>query len=203
MGLRKNKSLIDQASETVSEYVEQVRPQVEAAVASAVEKAGPVIADVKTKTAPVIADAKSKAGPAIASGAAAAADAIAHGASLAAEKAAEAAEVAADKLAEVADAAEPEKKKGGKFKKFLLISGLAALGAFVFSKVRRSKESDNWQSSYTPTPAPPAPAPKHVDDATEDEAGATPGEAIADATEEPHPVTTPDEPAEVVDVEEK
>ena len=41
-------------------------------------------------------------------------------------------------------------------------------------------------------------------DLTEDDAaGATPGEAIADAAEEPHPVTTPDEPAEVVDVEDQ
>ena len=30
--------------------------------------------------------------------------------------------------------------------------------------------------------------------------GATPGESLSDATEEPHPVTTPDSPAEDVDV---
>ena len=35
MGLRKNKSILDQAGETVSEYVEQVKPQLEAAVATA------------------------------------------------------------------------------------------------------------------------------------------------------------------------
>ena len=32
--------------------------------------------------------------------------------------------------------------------------------------------------------------------------GAAPGEALADQAETPHPVTTPDDPAEVVDVDE-
>ena len=33
-----------------------------------------------------------------------------------------------------------------------------------------------------------------------DATGANPGETLADASEEPHPVTTPDAPAEDVDV---
>jgi hypothetical protein len=33
-----------------------------------------------------------------------------------------------------------------------------------------------------------------------DPTGANPGETLADASEEPHPVTTPDAPAEDVDV---
>ena len=37
--------------------------------------------------------------------------------------------------------------------------------------------------------------------AGDDSGGASPDEAIADAVEEPHEVTTPDDPAEVVDVE--
>ena len=41
----------------------------------------------------------------------------------------------------------------------------------------------------------PAPRP-----ATE-EGGASPDEAIADSAEAPHPVTTPDDPADVVDVD--
>jgi hypothetical protein len=188
MGLRKDKSLIDQAGE----YVDQVKPQLEAAVATAKDKAGPVIADARDKAAPVIADAKAKAGPAIASGAAVAAEKVAEAASVAADKAAEAAE-------KVAEAAEPEpKKKGGKFKKLLILTGIAAAAAFIASKLRARKESDNWQSSYTPTPA-PAPTSETPDD----EGGASPDEALADQAEAPHQVTTPDEPADVVDVEKK
>ena len=190
MGLRKKKSILDQAGDPVNEDVDQATPQPESAVAAAPAKAGPVLADAKAKAAPVIADAREKAGPAVAAGAAMAAEKIAAGATIAAEKAAEAAEAAAEK---VADVAEP-KKKGGKLKKLLLITGIAAAAAFVLSKLRAGRESENWQSSYTPTPAP------RVED---DAAGASPGEAIADQTESPKPVTTPESPAEVVDVDEE
>ena len=226
MGLRKNKSILDQAGDTVTGYVEQVKPQFEAAVATAREKAGPVIADARDKAGPVIADARAKAapyvadardksgvyisdardkaGPAIAAGAAVAAEKIAAGAAAAAEFAADAAESAADKVSEVA---EPKKKKGGKLKKLVLFTGLAAAAAFVVSRLRGGKESENWQSSYSPTPAPtpvPTPAPTHAAVVTEDdEAGASPGEALADQAESPHPVTTPDDPADVVEVDDK
>ena len=210
MGLRKNKSILDQAGDTVSDYAEQVKPQLEAAVATARDKAGPVIADARSKAAPVIADAKAKAtpyladardkaGPAIAAGAAVAAEKIAEGAAYAAEKAAAAAEAAADK---VADVAEPKKKKGSKLRKLVIFTGIAAAAAFVATRLKGSKESDNWQSSYSPTPA-PTPAPTPVATVTEDdEGGASPSEAISDSAESPHPVTTPDDPADVVEVDE-
>jgi hypothetical protein len=194
MGLRKNKSILDQAGDTVSEYVEQVKPQLEAAVATAREKAGPALADARGKAAPYISDARDKAGPAIATGAAVAAEKIAAGAAAAAEFAADAAESAADKVSEVAE----PKKKGGKLKKLLILTGIAAAAAFVVSRLRGGQESQNWQSSYSPTPAPtPASVPRTEDD----EAGASPGEALADQAEAPHAVTTPDDPADVVDVD--
>jgi hypothetical protein len=192
MGLRKNKSILDQA---VDQYVDQVKPHVDAAVATAKEKGGPVLADAKAKAGPALADAKAKAGPAIAAGAAIAAEKVASGAAVAAEKAAGAAEAAADK---VSDVAQPKKKKGSKLKKLLVLTGLAAGAAFVAKKLQGGKQSDNWQSSYTPTPAP---APAHAARPTDDEAGATPSEAISDQAESAHPVTTPDDPAEVVDLD--
>jgi hypothetical protein len=192
MGLRKNKSLLDQATDTVSQYADQVKPQLESAVATAKEKAGPALADAKAKAAPVLADAKAKAGPAVATGAAIAAEKIAAGATIAAEKAAEAAQAAAEKVDEVAS---PKKKKGGKLKKLLILTGIAAVAAFIVKKMQSSGESDNWQSSYTPTPAPRP--------AEEDSGGASPDEAIADSAEAPHSVTTPDDPADVVDVDDK
>jgi hypothetical protein len=39
--------------------------------------------------------------------------------------------------------------------------------------------------------------------AGDDPGGASPDEAFADAVEEPHAVTTPDDPADVVEVEEQ
>ena len=46
-----------------------------------------------------------------------------------------------------------------------------------------------------PTPAPTPAAP------VEDAGGAAPDEALADEAEAPQPVTTPDEPAEVVEID--
>src|SRR6478735_3406476 len=175
MGLRKTKSILDQASDTVTDYVEQVRTELEAAVASA----------------------RDKAAPGIAAGAAIAAEKIASGASIAAERAAAAAEAAADKVAEVAD---PPKKKH-RLRKVLIITGIAAGAAYVATKLRSGQESDAWQSSYTPTPAPrPAPTPARSE---QDEGGASVTEALSDQADAPHAVTTPDDPADVVEVDDK
>ncbi len=91
----------------------------------------------------------------------------------------------------------PAHKGRGRLKKLLLLGGLAAIGAVIFKKLRSDSTSDNWQSSYVPTP-PPATAPTPATD----DAGSGPDEAVSDAAAEPHEPTTPDQPAEVVDVEE-
>lgn len=74
-------------------------------------------------------------------------------------------------------------QQGGKGKKVLLVVALGVVGAVVGRKLAGGDQSDNWQSSYTPSPAPAAPA-----------ASAAPA---ATAT---RPVTTPEDPAESVDV---
>ncbi|WP_134740578.1 DLW-39 family protein [Nocardioides sp. 503] len=214
MGLRKKKTLMDQASE----YVEAAKPHVEAAYESAREfvqdtavpalldakdKAAPVLADARDKAAPVIADARTKATAAASDARDKAAPLLATGAALATEKAASAKSVADAKVARLKG--EPEPKKGGKLKKFLLFAGIAGVVAFVAKKLQGGDAAaDNWQSSYVPSPA-PTPAPAPTDTATvpptDDPGGSSPDEALADLAETPHPVTTPDEPAEVVEVE--
>ena len=82
---------------------------------------------------------------------------------------------------------------------------------FVAKKMQGSSDKDNWQSSYTPTPAPrPSAADTPLSEVAttasgepiaEDEGGAALDDALADAVEEQHPVTTPDEPADVVELE--
>jgi vacuolar-type H+-ATPase subunit H len=217
MGLRKKKSLIDRAND----YVESAKPQIESAVSSAKDratpllseardkaapvisdargKAAPLIADAREKVGPVVADARTKAGPVIAEGAAVAADKAALGAALAAEKAALGRDLAAAKAVEL----RKESRKGGKLKKLLLLGGLAAVAGVAYNKLRGQSESDNWQSSYTPTPAPSSDATRPVaTEPADDSAGSSPDEALADSAGEPHPVSTPDDPAEVVDLEE-
>jgi hypothetical protein len=217
MALRKKKSLLDQAAD----YIDQVRPQVESAVSTALDaaeefyektarpalidakdKAGPALADARDKAAPYVseardrasaafADAREQAGPALADARVKAAPLIASGAAKAGELAAQAKE-AAD--AQVAQLRGEEKKKGSKLKKVAIFAALAGAVGFVAKKLQGGGQSANWQSSYVPTPA-PAPS------ATDDAGAAGPDEAIADAADEPQPVTTPDEPAEVIDLE--
>ncbi len=227
MGLRQKKSLIDQASD----YVETVRPQFESAVESAVgaareaakearEKAGPAFAEAREKAAPYLADAREKAGPAFAEARAKAAPYLADAAALATEKAALGADYAAEKAALGRDLAaskvaqlkgEPEPKKKGKLRKILLLGGLAAGLGVVARKLTASGSADNWQSSYVPAPAPAAPpttpaapmAGTHAAASEADTGGSSPDEVIADEAESAHPVTTPDDPAEVIAIDEE
>jgi hypothetical protein len=198
MGFGKKKTLLDQAGE----YVEAARPHVESALESArdfvQDTAIPALNDAKEKAGPAIADAREKAAPIIASGAA-----------LAAEKATAAKEAADAKVHSL----KPQKKKKSKLKRFLLFSAIAGGVAAVAKKLQSGSSSDNWQSSYTPSP-PPAPATPPTpaaptsggdpltDPLPDDTGGASPDEALADSAEAPHPSTTPDNPAEVVDLDE-
>ena len=228
MGLRKKKSLIDQASD----YVETVRPQVEAAVGTAViaamdaakeakdralpliadarDKAGPVLADARDKAGPALADARDKAAPILSAGAALAAEKASSGASLAAEKAPAGRELAAARVAQL-KGEPPKKQKRSKLKAILLLTGLAAVAGFVARKLTGSGQADNWQSTYVPTPAPsssgpstpPSPSAPMAGAEVDDTGGSSPDEAIADQVADSHPVTTPDEPAEVVSIEDR
>jgi hypothetical protein len=212
MGLGKKKTLLDQAGE----YVDAARPHVEQAIENAKdfvqETAIPALSDAKEKAGPVIADARAKAGPALAEAKEKAAPLIASGAALAAEKATAAKEAADAKVNAMKP--EPKKKKKSKLKRFLLFGAIAGGVAAIAKKIQAGASSDNWQSSYTPSPppsdapTPPTPAAPQsggdplTDPLPEDPGGASPDEALADSAEAPHPATTPDDPAEVVDLEE-
>jgi hypothetical protein len=187
MGLRRKKSLMDQAGD----YVEHVKPQAEAALESAREfvhdTVVPALADAKDKAGPALSDAKEKAAPVIAAGAA-----------MAAEKATAARDMADAKVAEPKSEPAPKKKKG-KLKRFVLFAAIAGAVAAIAKKLQGAGQTDSWQSSYTPSPPPPTEPEAPV----EDPAGASPDEALSDASESPHAVSTPDEPADVVDVDEE
>ena len=193
MGIRKKKTLIEQATD----YVEQVRPHVEQAVGAARDKAVPLLVEARDRAVPVIEDARDRAKPIIADGAAIAAEKAAQVADVASQKAAESRDLAATKVAELKG---EKPKKSRRFRKVLLFGGIAAAAAFVASKLKGGQDSSSWNSSYTPTPPPAPPAPATEADA-DDAAGAMPGEALSDAGEEPHEVTTPDDPADEVEID--
>ncbi len=197
MGIRKKKSLIEQAAD----YVDQVRPHVEQAVESARDKAVPLLVEARDRAVPVIEDARDRAKPLIADGAAIAAERASQVADLAQQKAAEGRDLAAAKVAELKG--EPPKKKS-RLRKIVLFGGIAAAAAFVASKLRGGQDSASWNSSYTPTPpAPPTAAPAAPAAPGDDAAGAMPGEALSDADDAPHDVTTPDDPADEVVIDDE
>lgn len=221
MRLRKKKSLLDQATD----YVDSVRPQVEAAVTHAIDavedfvettarpaiadardKAGPALADARTRAAEAAHDARDKAGPVVADARARAVPLIATGAAVASEKANAVKELADHKVAELKGEPPKKKKKRGRLKKIALFAIIAGGVGYVAKKLQGSQESDNWQSSYVPAPPPAGPtspkAPGAPTVEADDPGGAAPDEAIADQAENPHPVTTPEDPAEVVPIDE-
>jgi hypothetical protein len=211
MGIRRNKTILEQAADYVEAAVEKAGPMLAdakdragTALSDARDQAGPALADARDKAGPMLADARDKAGPLIAQGASLAAEKASQAADLAAEKASQGKELATAKAAELTG--KPKKKH--RVRKLLIFTGIAAALGFVVKKLTSGGDQDNWQSSYTPAP-PPRDADRTdtpIADAAaastggEDQGGAGPGEALADSAEESHDVTTPDEPADVVDV---
>jgi hypothetical protein len=240
MPLRKNKTLLDKTIDQASDVVDATLPVIATAVSQAMDQVVELSKDTRDKTAPLVEETKSLAGE-IAQATRevaipkAKATALA-GAKVSADKAAEVAELAAAKATQVAEAAEAASepdKPSHKIRNTIIVGSLIAAAGYAASKMRARRATDNWQSSYTPPPAPStttsatggttsgvtgsaggahlAPGvgpdqPVGTDDpmaarAADDSGGASPDEAIADAVEEPHPATTPDDPAEVVDIE--
>lgn len=209
----KTKKIRDHASDLGS----RIGPTVE----SAREKAAPLLADAREKAAPLVADARGKAAPALSE----ARDRLTHDvlpiltAALAA--AGEATEDVREETAKRGKAAVAAlkgdveaPKKTHKLRNLLVVLGLGGIVAAVVKKLSDREPTTAWQSSYTPTPAAPAtPAgPAATDDATDaggahraeaeadDVGGASPDVVAADAAATPHSPTTPDNPAETIDI---
>lgn len=211
-------TLVDQAQSLAHDLTEAIVPRVEKArddlapvladvrdagaarLADARDAVAPKLADARDSVAPKLADARDALAPKLAdardAGVARLADArenaapyvesardrtllgvqqVMHDVREQAHQAAAEAERRRD-VASAALRGEPVKKTS-KGKRLLLILVLGALGAVVGKKLAGGDQSDNWQSSYTPAPAPAAPT-----------------------TTATHPVTTPEDPAEDIDV---
>ena len=214
---KKSKTLLDHANDLATELADKIGPQVEHAVEAAKEKAGPVIAEARDKAGPVLAEARDKAAPAVhdvrerinTDVIPALAAALA-----AANEATEDVRGEAGKRGKAAVAAlmgevEAPAKKTHRFRNFLLVLGLGGAVAFVAKKLSDRPSSTTWESNYTPAPAPTPPASATAGEPAgshraegegNDQGGSSPDVAKADAAAEPHEATTPDDPAETIDV---
>jgi vacuolar-type H+-ATPase subunit H len=215
-----NKTLRDHASElatTLAPHVENARDKAAPVLADARDKAAPYVADVRDKAAPLIADAREKATPYVADArdkftsevlpvmvaALAAVDGATEEARAEALKRGKA--VAAALKGEV-----PAPEPTHRLRNVLVALGLGGAAYALYKKFGGSQPTTNWQSSYTPPPA-PTPAPAGGPVATpatgaqrpqpDDVAASDPAEAAADATDVPHDATTPDNPVTEIDVD--
>ena len=220
---------LSDARDAVAPRISDARDTVAPRLAVAAGVVAPKLADARDAVAPHLENARDTVAPHVGSARDRLVDAVGPTLESVRDSAREQADEAKRRggLAAAALKGEPVKKTGGK-RKWLLVAVLAGAGAFVAKKLTSGSDADNWQSSYTPTPAPgasstttssPVAAPvtpaapasgSDVGDqqvdlgrvGMDDPAGASPGEVISDSTETPHPVTTPDSPAETVDVAE-
>lgn len=216
----KPKNMRDHASQ----LADRLTPHVE----SAREKAAPVIADARTKTAPLVAEAREKTAPVLHD----ARDRFTHEVLPVLTAAVSAASEATEEVREEArkrglataaalkgelDAPTPEKHR---LRTFLVLLGLGGVAAFVMKKLSDREATTAWQSSYQPQPpsssAGTSTGTSAVDETpiataaagsaagtADDEAASSPDEAVADAAETPHVPSTPDNPAEEIDLDKR
>ena len=192
----------DKAVEAATPYVNEARDRASSKLHDARDTTESSLQDARAKAADLAAQAKKDAASrasdlaATAKGSAVAAKGTAS--ARAADLAATAKETADARVAQLRG---EKPKKGSKLRKIAVFAVLAGVVGFVAKKLQSGGQNDNWQSSYVPTPA-PAPATPTKPTAVADDAGAAgPDEALADAAETPHDVTTPDDPAVVIDVD--
>jgi hypothetical protein len=206
----KSKKLRDHAEDWAADLADRVGPRMEQARG----KAAPYLADARQKAAPVLAEArdmaKEKTGPAVHDAKQRLATDVLPmlvAAVTAVEEATDDVRKESAKRGKAAVAAlkgdvEPPKKKH-RLRKAVLALGLSGLLAWVAKKLADRPATTTWQSTYTPPSAPPTSEARAADDEADDQGGSSPDVVAADNAAEPHATTTPDNPAETVDVSKK
>ena len=201
--------------QNASDLAEMIGPKVE----SAREKAAPLIAEAREKAVSYGTEAREKAGPLVAEAREKATPALESARDKLTTEVLPVITAAIAAAGEATEDVRGETKKRGKaavaalkgeveapkekhrVRKLLILLGLGGVVAFVAKKMSDRPATTTWQSSYTPTPAAPAEGGAHrAEEDADDKGGASPDVAAADAAAAPHPATTPDNPAETIDV---
>ena len=195
----------DKAVEAATPYVAEARDRASSKLHDARDSTESSLQDARAKAAVLAAQAKDTAASRASDLAAQAKDSAANAKGTASARAADLAATAKETAdARVAQLRGEKPKKGSKLRKIAIFAVLAGVVGFVAKKLQSGGQNDNWQSSYVPTPAPAPAAKPAAPAAVADDAGAAgPDEALSDAAESPHEVTTPDDPAVVIDVDDK
>jgi len=222
-------TLVEQVADQAAELAAAVRPHVEAAGRSAAdaveaavdyarENAAPALADARDRAATGLHDARDAAAPALLEARTRAATGLVEARTKAAPVVADARARAAEAAVEARTAAAArtatlrsdlddrlgldgrlggEPPKRSRTKGLLIVGAAAAVGVLASRRLRAGTvEQAPWEAATPPAPVPAQRTERPADDV----AAADPTEAVADATDEPHAPTTPDHPAEVVEL---
>ncbi len=229
MGKKKTlrEQLRDQASD-FADTLESARDKAVPVLADARDRAVPVLVDARDKAAPYVSDARDKAAPYVSDARDKAAPYVSDARDRFTDTVLPALTAALASVDEATEDARAETAKRGKAvaaalkgeveaptkshrgRTLLILLGVAGIGYAAFKKFGSKQPTTNWQSSYTPPPAPTPPTASgpvggvgaHRADA-DDVAASDPSEAASDAADVPHGTTTPDHPVTEVEVEKK
>ncbi len=221
----KKKDVRKQASELadrLAPHVEAAREKAGPMLAEAREKAAPMLAEAREKAAPVLAEAREKAAPLLAEARDKTVPAVQEArdrlvtevvpvltaALAAASEATEEVRGETKKRGKATVAAlkgevEAPQKKTHRLRNLLIVLGLGGVAAVVAKRMSDRQATTAWESAYTPPAPTPAAAPPQAGAhkaGADDEGGASPDVAVADSAAGPHTASTPDNPAEEVDL---
>lgn len=205
MGLRKSSSKLELAKGQVKAAATDVAAQ----AADARERLAPTVAEARDRMGPALVDARERGGATVADARERLAPVVADAKDRLSDLTESVATTIDERLPDektpgfVKDASSASSRGPGRVKTVLGLLGLGALIAFIASKRQAAKEPV-WQAP-APSPAATNPTSTATTPAAQaaDTAGGSPDEAAADAAESAHDPTTPDNPVEVVDIEDK
>jgi hypothetical protein len=222
---------VDAARPAIESAMTTAKDQLVVLASDARDKAGPLLADARDKATPLLAEGRAMAAEKASVAADLASQKASIGAERAAELASASRDYAAAKVAEAKGEPPKKKgskfRKLLFFGTLVAVAGFVVNKLKSTSEADNWHSSYVPPSSSTGSTSPSStaststgttrlapgvgsgavgaddPMAKLADDggATDDPGGASPDEALADAAEEPHTVTTPDDPAEVVELD--
>src|SRR6478735_3007344 len=181
--------LANDLTEAITPHLEKARDELGPRLAEARDQIAPRVEDARDAVTPYVKDARDAASPYVKEARDKIVNDLVPAVKQAASDAKDAAAPIADEalrrgdLAAAALKGDDVQRKSGK-KKWFVIAALAGGAAYAWTKLRGGNDSANWQSSYTPAPAPAPAAPPAPATPAAPQAGAHLADASVDGVDD-------------------